>query len=108
MYGTGIRPYGIASGDFNDDGELDLAVANSGSTVSLLPGSVSVLLGSGDGSFGAAVSYAAGKLPTFVATRDFNHDGRLDLAVVNHGDANIAVFLGNGDGTFQTAINYPV
>ena len=107
-YGAGIRPYAITTGDFDGDGKLDLAVANSGSTVSVLPGSVSILIGNGDGSFGAAASFAAGHLPTSIATRDFNRDGRLDLAVANHGDANIAVLLGDGAGGFQAAVNYAV
>jgi VCBS repeat protein/FG-GAP repeat protein len=107
-FGTGKQPYAIVTGDFDDDGELDLAVANTGSTVSALPGTISVLLGNGDGSFGPAVDYEVGRMPAFIATRDFDRDGRLDLAVVNRADANIGVLLGNGDGTFQTGVNYAV
>ena len=64
-------------GDFNGDGKPDLAVANSGSN------NVSVLLGNGDGTFQAAVNYAAGNAPNSVAVGDFNGDGKADLAVAN-------------------------
>jgi hypothetical protein len=107
-YGTGTQPYAIATGDFNGDGKLDLAVADSGTNATDLNSKkVSVLLGNGDGTFAAAVNYSVGTLASSVATADFNGDGKLDLAVVNHGDGTISILLGNGDGTFQAAIAYP-
>jgi hypothetical protein len=84
----------VAVGDVNGDGTLDLAVANYGSNT------VSVLLGTGDGSFQAARNFAAGSGPGSVAVGDVNGDGTLDLAVA--GSGGVRVLLGNGDGTFQT------
>ena len=88
-------PMGIASGDFNADGKLDLAVAcftrpNQG---------VSVLVGNGDGSFQAQQPYPIGIAPIAVAVGDFNSDGAPDLAVADAG-GTVIVLLNNGDGTF--------
>jgi hypothetical protein len=101
---VGTNPYGVAVGDFNGDGKLDLAVANSAETGGT--SSVSVLLGKGDGTFQGPANYAAGTWPQSVAVGDFNGDGKLDLAVGNYGSNNVSLLLGNGDGTFQGAVNY--
>ena len=106
-YQAGTQPYAIAMGDFNHDGILDIALADSGtSTTDTGSNKVSVLLGNGDGTFRPAVNYAVGKLPSSIAAYDFNSDGNLDLAVVNHQDGTISILLGNGDGTFQSAVTY--
>lgn len=98
-YSVGTSPAAIAVGDFNGDGKIDIAVANTGS------GNVSILLGNGDGTFQTATNYSAGNSPTDIAVRDFNGDGKLDLAVfqsgANGGAVSVSILLGNGDGTFQ-------
>jgi hypothetical protein len=93
---------GEAVGDFNGDGNLDLAVAGP---------AVNILMGNGDGTFQAAQSYAAGDFPASLVVGDFDGDGHLDLAVLNAGYApfqlgNVSVLLGNGDGTFKAARSY--
>jgi VCBS repeat protein/Big-like domain-containing protein/FG-GAP repeat protein len=107
-YAAGICPASVTMGDFNGDGKLDIAVANGGNPFAGVVGSVSVLLGNGDGTFQPALNYEAGLGPISVAIADFNGDGKLDMAVVNNGSANVSVLLGNGDGTFQAAVNYAV
>src|SRR5262249_57148952 len=76
-FATGDAPHSVAVGDFNGDGNLDLAVAN------YLSNDVSVLLGNGDGSFQPAQSFASGDHPSSVAVGYFNGDGMLDLAVAD-------------------------
>jgi len=105
-YPTGSAPYAVAVGDFNGDGKLDLAVAN-GCTNCPFGGSVSILLGKGDGTFQTHVDYATGNNPGAIVVGDFNGDGKLDLSVVNTSDSTVGVLLGNGDGTFQTQVAYP-
>ena len=65
-----------------------------------------MLLGNGNGTFQAAVSYGAGMSPSSVAVGDFNGDGKADLATANAAANSVSVLLGNGDGTFQSAVNY--
>jgi hypothetical protein len=67
----------VTVGDFNGDGKLDLAVAND------LGNNVSVLLGTGTGSFGTATNFTVGSNPRSVTVGDFNGDGKLDLAVAS-------------------------
>jgi hypothetical protein len=83
---TGIGPYSVATGDFNGDGHLDLAVANyCGNDASCgSPGAVSILLGDGAGNFAPASSASAGYGTMFVAVGDFSGNGKLGLAAANN------------------------
>jgi uncharacterized protein (TIGR03437 family) len=101
-FAAGADPYSLAVGDFNGDGNLDLAVANAGH-------SVTVLLGNGSGGFSAAPGspFAAGSDPDSIVTGDFNGDGKLDLAVANARGDNVTILLGNGSGGFSAAPGSP-
>lgn len=85
----GNAPESIIAADFNNDGKLDLAVANS------VDGTVTLLLGNGDGTFTQASGspYAVGPDPFQIAAADFNGDGKLDLAVANGTGGTISIFL---------------
>lgn len=103
---TGDTPLSIAVGDLNGDGILDLAVSNGYDNTTQTWGTVTVLLGAGDGTFTpTAVSPAVGSLPSSIAVADFNGDGIPDLATTNAGSNTVSVLLGNGDGTFAAPLN---
>ncbi len=93
---NGTNPYGLVSQDFNNDGNFDLAITDEGS------GSISILLGQGNGSFQLpAMTFATGgSLPPAVIAVDVNNDGKTDLAVTNTGSDTIAILLGMGNGSF--------
>jgi hypothetical protein len=91
----------IVAGDFNGDGRLDIATTDS------VGNAVIVLLGNGDGTFGAPTTIPVGSNPDAIIAADFNNDGKLDLAIANYGDGTVTLLLGNGDGTFTPASGSP-
>jgi VCBS repeat protein len=99
--------WSVAVGDFNRDGKPDVVGTNRNS------GSVSVLLGNGNGTFGPKQDFTTGDTPVSVAVADLNRDGKTDLAVANcgmqcagTGAGGVSVLLGNGDGTFGTKTDF--
>jgi hypothetical protein len=85
-----------AVADFNKDGRPDIAVFNV-----LKNGTISIMLGNGDGLFQTRASYFT-KDNWSAAVGDFNADGNVDLVVGSFEGQGVDIFLGNGDGTFQT------
>ena len=84
--------------DFNGDHNLDLAVANWAS------GTVSILLGNGDGTFQAHVDYSVGGgYVAAVTVGDFNHDNKLDLAVTSEATELGCHFVGQRRRHVSTA-----
>ncbi len=113
VYGSGgINAYSVALADLRNNGKLDIAVTNTYDDETTVVGSVSVLLGNGDGTFQPAVDYdSGGAVATSVAIGDVNGDRVPDLVVQNYCQSNCGnrhggagVLLGNGDGTFQPAV----
>jgi hypothetical protein len=91
----------IVAGDFNGDGKLDIAVTFGFSANGLSnQNETAVLLGNGDGTFGAPV-ISSQSLPLLfrLSPADVNGDGKLDLVGIAFTGA-LCVLLGNGDGTF--------
>ncbi len=111
-YGSaGASASSVAVADVNGDGKPDLVVANSCASSDCANGSVGVLLGNGDGTFQAAVSYSSGGGYTdAVVLGDLNRDGKLDLVLASEYATNsvtngsVGVLLGDGDGTFQAVV----
>src|SRR5262249_23527569 len=107
-FATGAQPWGLAVGDFNGDGKLDLAVANRGAR------SLSILLGNGNGTFQPKTDIALPPtpvtalpvLPVAVSVGDFNGDGKADLAVATQifNTNDVTILLGNGNGTFGAPV----
>jgi hypothetical protein len=104
---TAYGPDAAVAGDFNGDGKLDLAVAET----NFPNGQVSVELGKGNGTFekpvvspliGSAINNS-----DLMRAGDFNGDGKVDLAILDDYGAGFEVLLGNGDGTFRAAVDTP-
>jgi hypothetical protein len=101
---VGGSPTAVAAADLNGDGLLDLAVATSANTVS-------VLLRSG-GTFAAAVDYATGVQPMAIKVADINGDDKPDLLTANYGasispdNQGLSVLIQTAPGTFAAPANY--
>jgi hypothetical protein len=99
---VGNYPSAVVVGDFNGDGNADIAVADRDDNT------ISVLLGNGDGTFQAQTTYVSGNSPVALVALSLKGDGDLDLVAVNASDNTLSVLIGNGDGTFQAQATYAV
>jgi len=92
-------PTAIISGDFNNDGMLDVVVTGFDG--------YDFFAGNGRGAFRPPIGTSNGLFSQTVAA-DFNGDGNLDLASIDSPEitTTVTVSLGNGDGTFQPGIAY--
>lgn len=138
-YATGTNPASLAVGDLNGDGKLDLVTANYGISANRYnannSGSVSVLLGNGDGTFQSPETIVLpawdppgyngvdhlplAQSPLAVVVGDLNGDGKMDLAVTaestyyssyggRYSKSDVNILLGNGEGGFAAAQIVPL
>lgn len=101
LYGAaeeGMLSGGISAGDFNSDGNTDLAVSVS----SFFEGGfvARILLGDGSGNFPSVLGFHSGR---DAIVGDFNHDSKLDLAGAWEGNTPVIVNFGDGTGSFSEA-----
>jgi streptogramin lyase len=94
--GDGSQPHSVAIGDFNNDGRLDIAVANYGTD------NIGIFLGHGNGIFDIVKKnrIRTGSAPYSIAVDDFNNDHHLDIVVADSGTDTITILFGYGNGTF--------
>jgi hypothetical protein len=106
---VGSRPVSLVVADFNGDGKPDLATANFGDPNHPGSGSLSILLGNGDGTFQPATTLNVGNaIPMALAVGDFNGDGKPDLALADLRAGTVTIFLNNGNGTFHPGASFVV
>ncbi|MGZ3904220.1 MAG: carboxypeptidase regulatory-like domain-containing protein, partial [Bacteroidia bacterium] len=80
--------YAVAPGDFNTDGQIDLAVANVGSP------DLYILPGNGTGVFGSGILFSTGGTSAYFAiAADYNSDSRQDVGIINNGSNNVSIML---------------
>ena len=103
--GSDSKPHGLAVGDFDNDGRLDITVANNGNA------NIGLFFGFGNGTFSSQsiISLGEGSYPIWVGVGDFNNDMRVDIVVAdNISPAGIIVLLNNGNGSFEIKRTYNV
>ncbi len=104
---AGAQAQALTVADLNNDGKLDIAVANKGTN------SISVFTNQGNGIFGLATNYTGFTAPIAIVAADFDGDGRIDLAVANGnadflGQTNISLVQNNPNsvGAFLAPKNF--
>ncbi len=90
-YAANHFPIGIAIGDLDGDGHVDIATGSASDQ------NVVVLRGYGDGTFGGVEVRSIGEAPTDLAIADLNGDGKLDLATANYFTGSMSVLLNNNE-----------
>jgi hypothetical protein len=100
-FACGPKPFAVAVGDVNQDGNPDLAIVNwNGQVTDPRHNTLTILLGDGRGGFHPMTGspFPTGRAPCHVALGDVNGDGRTDVVVVNAADNSLSVFLANARG----------
>ncbi|MDA1050594.1 MAG: FG-GAP-like repeat-containing protein [Planctomycetota bacterium] len=92
---TGDGAQSVAAGDFDGDGDQDLAVANG------VTNNISILLNNGSGDFTQVVNVPVGFGPSSVAVGDLDGDGDLELVVANLFSGNVTILTNNGAASFS-------
>ena len=93
----GSQPRSVIVGDLNNDHQLDIVVANSGTNT------IGIFMANNNGTFTNQITYSTGvdSHPYSIAISDFNNDTYLDIVVANYGINSLGIFLGNKNGTVK-------
>ena len=91
---------GVATGDFDDDGDIDFAVTDRSNDT------VSIYFGNGNGTFSGPSQIEVGETPRDILAVDLDEDDVLDLAIANQDDSSLTTLLGDGTGDFPTSVTF--
>lgn len=100
LYPTRDQPALVVTADFDQDGNLDLALAD------YYDSDLNVLLGNGDGTFQPTITSPGPDHPNGMILGDFNEDHKWDVAISNYNSRDLRILLGDGQGHFTIAFTY--
>ncbi len=113
VYETGSYPRAITVGDFDGDGDQDIAVANQfDRSISLFANLIyGITYGVTDVQPGQLYEYPNSPMVTgeeywSLSTGDVDQDSYIDLVGMNDGPEPVSILYGNGDGTFAAPIHF--
>ncbi|MCF8428867.1 MAG: T9SS type A sorting domain-containing protein [Bacteroidia bacterium] len=105
---SGNGPETIATGDFDGDGKIDFAVADGGSTSTI----IEIFKNTSNGSvlsFANSITFTVGTVPKGIVAKDFDGDGKLDIATSNYSSNSISILRNTSSGgslTFNLKVDY--
>lgn len=99
-----LEQLGAANADLNSDGISDLVILSR----SISGRRFTVMFGHGRGEFDPPISYPVAESSSDLTVRDFNRDGRPDIALLNKGGRNVSVFINDGSGNFTSTVSTPI
>lgn len=100
---VGSQPASVAANDFDNDGDIDIAVSRNVATDNVV-----LLKNNGDGTFMAPVSLTADASPVAIRSADLDNDGYLDLVTTNMTNNTISVFINDHSGGFMSASTFDI
>ncbi|MCB2156421.1 VCBS repeat-containing protein [bacterium] len=108
IYSGTFKPFSIAGGDLDGDGDKDLVVAGLRDQI-FAPPTTYVYVNDGTGNFTLHATHVdLWSSPLQLLLRDVNGDARLDMIKYLHGPGFFAIYPGRGDATFEAPVVLPL